>query len=234
MVTAWRSEAGPARAQLSVDPRGPRPVVVAVSPPPVRQASPEVRQGTFQHLEAGYPPGAAAGGQHPGPGLDAAFLFGEVQQHERGVGDLGDGGEGGVVRIVDHDRPRRGVDPLPQGGGAAWQGEGSGGAWFAHAVSCQLVFASFGVGRLPVSAVLFCHFQPSGVASFSTSAQVLDWPSARRQGRDCCAAVRRPAGGSPRRAAQQVRGRLGAGTEPAAQRLVRASRGRREAGRPRP
>ncbi|MPM30980.1 hypothetical protein SDC9_77533 [bioreactor metagenome] len=111
--------------QLLIGRRRPRAVSGAVRGPPLGQALPGVRQGALEHLQGGDAPGAAHGRQHPAPRGHAAFLLAGVEQHERGMGDHGDDGEGSGGRVVHHPSPGLGVGVLPQPGHVAGQRERS-------------------------------------------------------------------------------------------------------------
>ena len=100
----------------------------AVAFPPIGQALAGLGQGAFHDLERGEASGAAGGGQDSSPADHSSLLFGRVEKHERGVGDPNDRGQGRGVRVVDHDRPGFGVDPLPQPGSIAGECESPGGS----------------------------------------------------------------------------------------------------------
>src|SRR5699024_6420360 len=68
-------------------------------------------------------------GQDAAPGGDTSFLFGGVEEHERGGGDFAHHRERVLVGVVDHARPRGRVLVLTQPRLVSGQGEGSGGAW---------------------------------------------------------------------------------------------------------
>jgi hypothetical protein len=72
-------------------------------------------------LERRQPPGSAGGREHTSPADDPTLLLGWVEEHEGGVGDADDRGQGGGVWVVDHDSAGLGIDPLPQAGGVARQ-----------------------------------------------------------------------------------------------------------------
>ena len=59
---------------------------------------------------------------------DPALLLSWVEQHERGMGDTDDRGQGRSVRVVDHDGAGLGVDPLTQPSRIAGQRQRAGGA----------------------------------------------------------------------------------------------------------
>ena len=68
---------------------------------------------------------------------DPALLLSGVEQHERGVGDADDRGQGRSVRVVDHDGAGLGVDPLTQPSRIARQRQRSGGARLHDAAAVQ-------------------------------------------------------------------------------------------------
>src|SRR5699024_4248165 len=103
--------------------RRPRVVVVAVGSPPFGKPRPGIWQGAFEHLQTRDPPRPAGGREDAAPGGDAAFLFTGIEEHERGMRETDDRGEGVLVRVVNHCRPGFWVHILPQRGGVTWEGE---------------------------------------------------------------------------------------------------------------
>ena len=105
--------------------------------PPVRQALAGVRQRPLHHLNGRDSPGAACRREDAAPRDDAALLLSWVEQHERGVGDTDDRGQGRSVRVVDHDGVGLGVDPLTQPSRIARQRQRAGGARVHDATAVQ-------------------------------------------------------------------------------------------------
>ena len=134
MVLACRSPAGPARSMSSayvVE------VQVSLLVPWLSHhwARPFPESGRVRSMTCtdARRPERQVGREYASPGDDPAFLFGRVEQHERGMRDADDRGQGRGVRVVDHHRAGLGVDPLPQPGGVARESERPGGPWLHDA-----------------------------------------------------------------------------------------------------
>ena len=123
--------------EFGIRSRRPRIVVVAVGGPPFGKPRPGIWEGAFEHLQTRDPPGTTDGGEDAAPGGDAAFLFTGVEEHERGMREADDRGEGVLVRVVNHRCSGLWVHILPQRGGVTGEGECARWARFDDAAAIQ-------------------------------------------------------------------------------------------------
>ena len=125
---------GPGSHELLVLRHGPGwSVGAAVPVPPVADLSAAVGLGALQDLDPSAGPRRCQPGQGPAPALDPAGLLARGQEHVGRVGDAGDGGQGLLVRVMDHHRTGCGVGQPAQRRGVSGQRQGPGWAGLARA-----------------------------------------------------------------------------------------------------